>query len=173
MDYKHCPICGETKTLQDFAKCKNRKDGLSPKCKVCLNKISKIKRESWTEEQKLKASARKEKWLKKNLQKSKNWYFQHHLRYKYNLSLEEVENLKQIQNNQCAICQNPLDKPFVDHDHETGLVRGLLCRGCNSGIGFLKDSISNLKSAIKYLESNLSNDDLKKCNWDTFPESVQ
>ena len=40
----------------------------------------------------------------------------------------------------------------VDHDHETGAVRGLLCNHCNRGIGLLGDSITNLENAIKYLQ---------------------
>lgn len=74
-------------------------------------------------------------------------------------------------NNPCEYCIQlyKFNNPKVDHDHKNGLIRGLLCRSCNLGLGFLKDSKENLESAIKYLESNLSNDDLKKCNWDTFP----
>jgi hypothetical protein len=42
----------------------------------------------------------------------------------------------------------------VDHCHQTGKVRGLLCRDCNLSIGHMKDSVERLKAAIKYLESN-------------------
>lgn len=50
----------------------------------------------------------------------------------------------------CEIC-NAISKLNKDHDHKTGYQRGWLCQNCNFGIGFLKDSISNLESAIKYL----------------------
>jgi hypothetical protein len=40
----------------------------------------------------------------------------------------------------------------VDHDHKTGLIRGLLCTQCNPGIGYFQDSIERLQLAIKYLE---------------------
>jgi hypothetical protein len=57
----------------------------------------------------------------------------------------------------CAICGSEetnnikTNKMYVDHCHETGKVRGLLCNGCNSGLGHFKDSINNLKLAIEYL----------------------
>ena len=48
-----------------------------------------------------------------------------------------------IQNNLCAICKEPKNDLCVDHNHETGAVRGLLCCGCNIRVGFLE-----LKSGI-------------------------
>jgi hypothetical protein len=60
------------------------------------------------------------------------------------------------QNNCCAICDSHVTlfkkQLAVDHNHETGEVRGLLCLACNGGIGKLKDSIPMLEKAIKYLK---------------------
>ena len=62
------------------------------------------------------------------------------------------------QDNRCLICnitEEAYGRKFcIDHDHKTGLVRGLLCNNCNSGIGFLRDDTNILLSAIKYLKSN-------------------
>lgn len=56
------------------------------------------------------------------------------------------------QDNKCAICQEPFKKtPHIDHDHKTGIVRGLLCVSCNHAIGLLKDSTILLKRAAIYL----------------------
>ena len=70
-----------------------------------------------------------------------------------NLSPEDNERLKQESNNACNICNSELstEQLFIDHCHATNRVRGLLCHACNSGIGFFKDDIARLASAIIYL----------------------
>jgi len=61
---------------------------------------------------------------------------------KLGLSLEDFETMWLVQNGLCAICQKPLKRTQhgygVDHNHKTGKVRGLLCNGCNTGLGFLE-----------------------------------
>jgi len=80
----------------------------------------------------------------------------------FGISLEEYNDLFQKQNGICAICmqnETKFDSRIgktvmlaVDHNHETGEVRGLLCSNCNLGLGKFKDNIAALKNAIKYLE---------------------
>lgn len=73
---------------------------------------------------------------------------------KYNLSEEEYYKLFESQNNKCAICGCEFtedNKGNVDHDHNTNIVRGLLCNRCNLMIGLAKDDTTILKNAIKYL----------------------
>lgn len=55
------------------------------------------------------------------------------------------------QNGGCAICADVLDTPVVDHDHETGAVRGILCPPCNLMIGYAKDRPHVLIAAAEYL----------------------
>jgi hypothetical protein len=82
---------------------------------------------------------------------------------RYGITYEDYNDLVKLQGNLCAICGEPEtarawnDKSksktlHVDHDHETGQVRGLLCQKCNTGLGGLKDDIKLLKLAIEYLE---------------------
>jgi len=54
----------------------------------------------------------------------------------------------------CAICKrnDHVEDLFVDHDHATGMIRGLLCRRCNTGLGFFKDNPAALREAAKYVE---------------------
>ena len=73
-------------------------------------------------------------------------------KYKYGLSKEDYYSLFETQQNKCAICGDSFDKTkaFVDHDHQSGKVRGLLCTRCNTLLGMTKDNVEILKSAIKY-----------------------
>lgn len=90
------------------------------------------------------------------------WRYEHdrkkHTLKKYGLTEFEYRKLVQRQGGKCAICYvepapyNGHKRGFhVDHDHETGYVRGLLCGNCNSALGHLKDNIESLASAIQYL----------------------
>jgi hypothetical protein len=49
-------------------------------------------------------------------------------------------------------CYGKVCRLALDHDHQTGKVRGLLCNNCNRGLGRFKDSIENLGAAIRYLK---------------------
>jgi hypothetical protein len=75
----------------------------------------------------------------------------------YGLTLEQYDMMLEKQNGVCAICgkggsHSHHKNLCIDHDHETGEVRGLLCDLCNKGIGCLKDDLDLLKSAVLYLE---------------------
>lgn len=76
------------------------------------------------------------------------------LKKRYSITVDEYDALHAAQQGICAICKSETDKLVVDHDHNTGKVRGLLCNTCNLGIGGLKDSPTILLSAIDYLETS-------------------
>jgi len=80
------------------------------------------------------------------------------LRNKYNLTPDQADALLESQGGACAICKedDPTGGWVVDHDHESGEVRGILCRKCNSGIGLLKDNADVLRAAMNYLERHAS-----------------
>lgn len=71
------------------------------------------------------------------------------------ITLNEYYSMLIIQNYVCALCYSDSGikgKLFaVDHNHETGKIRGLLCRGCNVGIGNLKDDPDLLNRAVGYI----------------------
>ncbi len=73
-------------------------------------------------------------------------------RYKavYNITIEDYDRMAAQQDGRCLICQRK-DKLVIDHDHETGSVRGLLCSACNTGIGLLQDNTEILLAAASYL----------------------
>lgn len=82
------------------------------------------------------------------------WALQRH----YQLSVPEYDALLLAQAGRCAICGTDKangrgDKLHVDHDHESGLIRGLLCNKCNSALGYFNDSPKRLRRAAAYLEN--------------------
>lgn len=76
---------------------------------------------------------------------------------RYGLDYVTIELILERQNNQCANpgCDGPAD--HVDHDHNTGAVRGILCFSCNTALGHLKDDPDRIAGLIHYLTDNLSN----------------
>jgi Recombination endonuclease VII len=70
----------------------------------------------------------------------------------YGIGADEFDELVVRQGGVCAICGRP-DPEHLDHDHETGAVRGVLCFNCNGGLGQFRDSIDALRSAASYLEA--------------------
>ena len=82
------------------------------------------------------------------------------LKYLYGITIEEYEALLEAQGGVCAVCKRPQRKVAwgavvmmsVDHDHKTGVVRGLLCYHCNAGLGFFDDDPELLEAAVGYLK---------------------
>lgn len=72
---------------------------------------------------------------------------------KYGLSVQKFEEMLEAQDHACGICRKKFSAwsvPVVDHDHANGLVRGLLCRGCNTGLGSFGDDPTALCAAAEY-----------------------
>ena len=84
------------------------------------------------------------------------------LKKRYGITDQDYGILMERQGGICAICggtetaKSPIDdsrkRLAVDHDHETRKVRGLLCSGCNNGLGCFKDDVVLIEKALKYLE---------------------
>lgn len=76
----------------------------------------------------------------------------------YGISEAEADQMLEDQDGVCAICKGPpngrYDKYVIDHDHETGSVRGLLCNNCNAAIGFLRDDVELVDAASRYLQKH-------------------
>lgn len=79
---------------------------------------------------------------------------------KYGIDLDQYHAMREAQGSLCAICRKPGFKMgdsqqlllVVDHCHDTGKVRGLLCHNCNRALGLLQDDTAALSRAIGYLE---------------------
>lgn len=102
--------------------------------------------------------ANRSKYRKANRSKINGYNLKWRNMARFKLSSEDYAALLHKQGGVCAICKckETYKNKFrltVDHDHLTNLVRGLLCARCNSLLGFAKDSILVLESAIRYLRS--------------------
>jgi hypothetical protein len=81
----------------------------------------------------------------------------HWKRWGITITFEQYNTLLKEQNFKCKICGLPQSnfkqRLCVDHDHNTGKIRGLLCHKCNRALGFFKDNTEFLQKALEYLQS--------------------
>jgi len=138
---KKCRKCGEVKDMDHFFKNAQGRDGYNDVCKECIRVQRKEKREI----QKAYLSA-----LSADARKDADF------RRRYGITLAAYDNLLTAQGGRCAICGRSPDefkRAFaIDHDHETGIVRGILCPDCNRGLGGFQDNPGLLRRAASYLE---------------------
>ncbi|MDA8223472.1 MAG: endonuclease VII domain-containing protein [Desulfitobacterium hafniense] len=119
-------------------------------------KINARRREKYAEDEEYRES-QKLKSNEYNLRRSPEEKKSSHLKGTFGITIEDYDELYRNQDGKCAICgsidsKTKLSKYFcIDHDHDTGKVRGLLCSNCNFALGHFQDNIVNLENAIKYL----------------------
>jgi len=127
-----CCACKKLKPLDQFHKTNDRKSGVKSSCKECRK-----------QEYKTHKGQRRNRRMERL----------------YDMTSEIFALILASQDNACAICKNKKsnvkrDWFSVDHCHETGIVRGLLCNSCNIMLGNAKDDVVILANAIKYLEKS-------------------
>ena len=77
------------------------------------------------------------------------------LKHRYGIDREDYGRMIERQNNACALCREEFSNNIqVDHCHNTGKIRGLLCRTCNVGLGHFGEDIERLRAAIEYLRKH-------------------
>lgn len=135
-----CTGCSTEKPLVAFDKATHYEHGRETRCKDCKN--------AWR-------NARRVKKRKPPIEATKRDY--QRLYYK-GVSGAAFKALFDAQDGKCGICEKELDffakDTCLDHDHDTNIVRGILCGRCNLGLGHMKDSVQVLRSAIAYLEKH-------------------
>jgi hypothetical protein len=118
---KTCSCCGDEFSLEGFHPRKDSLDGRRGQCRICLNTINNKSR----------------------------------LKRMYGMTYKDYNNMFSDQEGCCLICGKHQEEVFgklvIDHDHETGTIRGLLCHLCNASMGGFRDSIDMLQKAIIYL----------------------
>lgn len=155
---KTCARCGKDKSRDQFAKCTGRYDGLQTYCRDCHAKIRKEYNERNPE-----SLERRRKYAREYQRNKRIWLGPSFQRFQknaalgqYGIGIETFDRMLHEQRGRCAICGNEPKEGqnlHVDHCHKTGKVRALLCRYCNPGLGYFKDSPEILRKAALYLES--------------------
>jgi hypothetical protein len=103
--------------------------------------------------------AKRRAYHREYLARNKERHWERCIKNKYGIAPADYYRMLDEQDGACAICHATEDsygrsKFCVDHDHKTGLVRGLLCTHCNRVIGLFKDSAELARSAATYLEGS-------------------
>lgn len=128
--YKHCPKCDCYKPVAQFFLHSARGDGRQPYCKTCRAAHRNLRTE----------------WLSD----------------KYGISPQDYTTLLHEQEGKCAICgclptrirEDGIEVFHIDHDHVTGVVRGLLCAACNQRVGRIENMPSDLlERTLEYLDA--------------------
>jgi len=153
-----CPQCGLSGPVTT-----TNKKFCSKQCRNTYNsEHDKARNSAYYLANKEKIASRNRRWYSQN----KEYYIQSQksgkLQRDYGISLVEYESMYEEQGGLCAICfreesavNRSTGTPWqlsVDHNHQTGAVRGLLCMSCNLSLGRFDESIDRLRSAIAYLE---------------------
>ena len=142
---KICSKCGAEKPTDEFYVAKA--GWLFPECKECNKTRSKAAMQRYRAENPDKHRANRARW-------SRNARLR-----QYGITPDEYDSLLEEQGSKCAICGSSEAGAWggslpVDHDHETGAVRGLLCHNCNGGLGQFQDNPELLLAAAAYLLSH-------------------
>lgn len=143
-----CRSCREVKSSSEFVRRANTKLGFDTECGSCLRKRDRDR-------------------YRRDRAKRKEQSRWGQMKQKFGMTKADWESLFEKQNGQCAICDAAMSRSWfevarisaqnsacVDHDHDTGNVRSLLCRHCNQGIGLLRDSSRIAERAAAYLRSH-------------------
>lgn len=135
-----CKACKETKSLTEYYVKLDGRDGKKYYDSYC-RKCSMQRQKEYIQKQSPE--------YRRNLQ----------LKTLYGITIEEFNKMLEEQGGVCAICKQPetegkMGKLTMDHDHETGYNRQILCGMCNRGLGHFKDNPELLRAAANYIEEH-------------------
>ena len=147
---KLCKNCGIEKPTAEFYRDKQKSDGLTVRCRACIDAQHRAYRERDPDVYAARQRMRSRRFQRKTIQK---------------VTDAELAALIVKSGGRCGICRTPVcddsddhkGRLVVDHDHETGRVRGILCDPCNTGLGRFRDDPARLLAAASYLREGGSN----------------
>lgn len=147
---KWCSGCKQDKPIAEFWRETGTYDGLHQLCKQC----GYVRHTNYRKANQAHLNAD----MRRRYREQRDKFADYGRKKSYGLAYGEYDRMLAAQNGRCAICGTDDPSPrrsfAVDHCHDTGKVRALLCTSCNVGIGNFKHSIDFLESAIKYLQEH-------------------
>lgn len=145
-----CTRCRVEKPLDHFAPDRRRKPHwVQAQCKPC-KAIGERERRRRNPEH-VRSVERAGYWRNPRAHKATD------MKWKYGIGWDEFDSMLVAQAGRCAICgfdfPNDIKTPAIDHDHQTGAIRGLLCQRCNRGLGLFRDSPDILIAAADHVRA--------------------
>lgn len=150
-----------SKQKESSSKYRSKHQHANKKYRIENKEKEKSRRVKYYNENKEKEKLRMAEWRARNPDWRANYHKNHPEKRKenklrkYNLTIGEYNELLQKQNGKCAICGTSGDSkntfPCVDHCHNTGIVRGLLCKYCNASLGLMRDDPQLFEKAAQYI----------------------
>lgn len=152
---KLCKTCKKTKPITDFYNNCRKPDGYSYQCKDCHKAYYKTNNYRELHKDRINSKKRKLYHKTKNNPGARERRRSNSIKIKYGITNQIYDYFMNIQKGVCAICGEPPNGKLlvIDHCHETGDVRGLLCTRCNIGLGGLRDSHDMLLKALDYIRN--------------------
>ena len=139
----------------NFGKCKNGADGLQSYCRPCHDEYMR----DYRPVNRVRIRANDKRWRDADLERTHATYRKWDLQTSFGISPEEYEEMLEAQDGVCVICGTEPGSPraygrrlAVDHEHQTGKVRRLLCGTCNRALGMMAENVDWLQRAVRYLE---------------------
>lgn len=156
---KRCTKCQQDKPRDAFGPRAAGKDGLQAQCKDCINAGRRILRERDPQTARARERAYENRPERQAITRAR------HAARRVGISPETYRMIAEIQKGECAVCFASHPKLFLDHDHETGNVRGLLCPKCNIALGQADDDPDRLRALAEYVESHKAIAELSDAEW--------
>ena len=163
---KTCRLCGREQPLENFYPAKGMRDGRRNECKACFKERAaaryranpepvKERVRRWQRENPEKQAARMREYRASGRRSEVDR--RSHLKRRFGITPEQYESMLEAQGGRCAICRRRPRADIalhVDHEHESGEIRGLLCFRCNNALGDFGDSERLLHRAAAYLDAH-------------------
>jgi hypothetical protein len=146
---KKCSRCQAEKPFDQFNRNRRHKDGRDNYCKECRSAYMKQPRQQERMRDyyrvKVAGTEQRQEVVRRG-----------HFRRRYGITIEQYDQLLEAQGGGCALCgvkENPDGRRLcVDHDHETGAIRGLLCRLCNTALHKFETRSASAERLVEYLK---------------------